>query len=163
MAEPVDRRRFLAASTAAMAGTLLGSSKVQAAPAEGPRLPTAFSVEESESALLLRSGSESVRITFCAPDVAHVVASGKGLPDGASPAAPWILTPYRPLKPEVTRSDNRVVARTAKMSVEIDLKDGLLRFLDPSDRPLLKESPRVPRRYLPRRSNDEMLFRVEQR
>jgi alpha-D-xyloside xylohydrolase len=163
MADPVDRRRFLAASTAAVAGTLLGSSKLQAAPEDVPQDPAPFSAEELPSALVLRSGSESVRITVCAADVVHIVASKRGTPDGASPATPWILKPHRPQKPEVTRTDDRVVVRTAKLSVEVDLKGGLLRFLDPGGKPLLKESPRVPRRYVPQHINDESLFRVEQR
>jgi len=120
-------------------------------------------VEELPSALVLRSGSESVRISVCAPDVLHVVASARGMPDGASPATPWMVAPYRPQKPDVTRADDHVVVRTPKMSVEVDLQGGLLRFLDPSGKPLLKESPRVPRRYVPQRINEESLFRVEQR
>jgi len=138
MAEPVDRRRFLAASTAAAAGTLLGSAKLDAAPGETPPSPARFAVEELQSALVLRSGSESVRITVCAPDVVHIVAARQGMPEGASPATPWILRPCSPQKPEVTRTEDRVVVRTPKMSVEVDLKGGLLRFLDPSGTPLLK-------------------------
>ena len=163
MAEPVDRRGFLAASTAAAAGTLLGFSKLEAATADGSQGPAPFSVEESPTGLVLRNDSEMVRITVCAPDVVHIVASGRGKPDGASPQTPWILSPYHPQKPEVSRAESRVVVRTSKLSVEFDLKDGLLRFLDPSGKPLLKESPRVPRRYVPQRINNEASCRVEQR
>ena len=66
-------------------------------------------------------------------------------------------------KPEVTRTEGRVAVRTPKLSVEVDLNGGLLRFLDPSGKPVLQESPRVPRRYVPQSVNGETVFRVEQR
>ncbi len=159
MAEPVDRRQFLAASAAAAAGTLLRSASLEAAAADD----VPFTVEELPSALVLHHGDESVRITVCAPDVVHIVAAGQGMPEGASPATPWIVAPYSPQKPEVARTEGRIAVRTPKMSVEIDMKGGLLRFLDPSGKPLLQESPRVPRRYVPQRINGETVYRVEQR
>src|SRR3569833_2634988 len=122
MAEPVDRRRFLAASTAAAAGTLLGLPKLEAATADAPQGPSPFSVEESPTGLVLHNDSEIVRITVCAADVLHVVASGRGKPDGASPATPWILAPYHPLKPEVSRTENRKVETTKKKNKEEELK-----------------------------------------
>ena len=163
MTEPVDRRRFLAASAAAAAGTLLRAARIEAATENVPESPSPFTVEELPSALVLRNGAESVRITVCAPDVVHIVAAAQGMPGGASPVTPWILTPYSPQKLEVTRTEGRVAVRTPKMSIEVDLKVGLLRFLDPSGKPVLEESPRVPRRYVPQSVNGEMVYRVEQR
>src|SRR4051794_35237981 len=105
MPEPVDRRQFLAASAAAAAGTLLPSTRTNATPEEGPQVPAPFTAEELPSALVLRNGAESIRITVCAPDVLHIVAAAQGMPDGASPATPWIIAPSSPQKPEVTRSE----------------------------------------------------------
>jgi alpha-D-xyloside xylohydrolase len=162
MADPLDRRRFLVASTAAAAGTLLPAAKIAAA-ADAPESPGPFAVEELPSGLVLRNPAESVRITVCAPDVIHVVASSQGMPEGASPVTPWINAPFGPQKPDVTRTEGHVAVRTPKMSVEIDLKAGLLHFRDAGGKSLLKESERVPRRYVPQRVNAEMVFRVEQR
>ena len=163
MVERVDRRRFLAASATVAAGSLLRSAKIAAAAQSPPQSPAPFTVDELPSALVLRNGAESVRITVCAPDVVHIVAAAQGTPVGASPATPWIATAYSPQKYEVTRTDGRVTVRTPKLSVEIDLNGGLLRFLDPSGKPMLQESPRVPRRYVPQSVNGEAVFRVEQR
>jgi alpha-D-xyloside xylohydrolase len=163
MAEPVDRRRFLAASAAVATGTLLRSAQLEAAAETGPESPGPFAVEETPTALMLRRGAESVQITVCAPDVLHIVAAGQGMPEGASRATPWIIASSTPQRPDITRSEGRVAVRTPKMSVEVDLKEGLLRFLDPNGKTLLQESPRIPRRYVPQRINGEALYRVEQR
>jgi alpha-D-xyloside xylohydrolase len=163
MPDPLDRRRFLSASAAAAAGTLLRSAKIQAAPETVPEGPAPFTAEELPSGLMLRNGAESVRIIVCAPDIIRVIAAGQGMPQGASPATPWIVAPYTPQKPEVTRTGERVSVRTPKLSVEIDLKSGLLRFLDASGKLLLQESPRVPRRYVSRHVNGEPVYHVEQR
>src|SRR5947207_10331762 len=105
MTEPVDRRRFLAASAAAAAGTLLRSTLSEAAPESvSESRPAPFTVEESPAALVLTNGAESIRITVCAPDVIRIVAAAQGMPEGASPATPWIVAPYSPQKPEVTRT-----------------------------------------------------------
>ena len=85
------------------------------------------------------------------------------MPEGASPATPWIVAPFAPQKPEITRTQERVAVHTPKLSVEAELKGGLLRFLDANGKTLLQESPRVPRRYVPQRVNAEEVFRVEQR
>jgi len=116
---------------------------------------------------VLRNGTESIRIIVCAPDVIRIVAApqdmSRGMHEGSSPATPWIVTPYAPQKPEVTRTEGHVTVRTPKMSVDIELQSGLLRFLDPSGKPVLQESPRVPRRYVPQRINGEAVYSVEQR
>ena len=162
MAEPLDRRRFLAASTAAAAGTLLPIARIAAAEADARSSPAPFSAEELTSGLLLRNGAESIRITVCAPDVIHVVAAGRGMPDGASPVTPWITAAYGPQTPEVTRTQGRIGVRTPKISAEMDLEAGLLHFRDAGGKSLLRESERVPRRYVPQRGA-ETLYRVEQR
>jgi alpha-D-xyloside xylohydrolase len=160
MAEPLDRRHFLAAA----AGTLVTCSKLHAqTPTDTSEARSSFALDELPSGLVLRNGAESVRIMVCAPDVIHVVAAAEGVPDSASKATPWIVAPCVPQKPEVTRGQDRVTLRTSKMSVEIDLKAGLLRFLDLNGKTLLQESPRVPRRYVPQQVNGERVYRVEQR
>jgi alpha-D-xyloside xylohydrolase len=157
-----DRRQFLFTSAAAAAGTLLPSAKLGAFPAQTSPGATPISVEELPSAVVLRNGAETVRITVCAPDVIHIVA-GPGNPVGASPETPWIVAPCTPQRPEVTRAQNRVALCTPKLSVEIDLRMALLRFLDPNGKALLQESPRVPRGYVPVEINGEKLYRVDAR
>jgi alpha-D-xyloside xylohydrolase len=161
MPESVDRRQFLI-STAAVAGGLVRASALQAQ-SSTPEGPAPFTAEELPSGLLLRNPAESLRITICAPDVIHVVAAAQGTPAGASPQMPWILTPYGPQKSEIQRTADQIALHTAKLSLQIDLKAGLLRFLDPDGKTLLHESPRVPRRYTSDVVNGERVYQVEQR
>ena len=164
MTTPIDRRRFLTTSAAVAAGTLLHpAAKLDAATQDGSPNSALFTVEELPSAVILRSDSESVRITVCAPDVVHVVATAKGMPVGASQETPWIAAPFTPEKPQVTHAEQRLTVHTPKLSIEADLKAGLIRLLDTSGKVLLQESPRVPRRDVPRSVNGETVYRVEQR
>ena len=163
MTTPIDRRGFLTASAAVAVGTLLQPAELAAAEQDTPPGAARFTVEELPSALMLRSDAESVRVTVCAPDVIHVIAAAKGMPEGASPETPWIAAPFIPQKPQVTHTGQRVTVHTPKLSIEIDLAAGLLRLLDASGKTVLQESPRVPRRYVPRSINGETVYRVEQR
>src|SRR6185437_2464270 len=119
-------------------------------------------IEETPSGLVIRNGSESVRITVCAPDVVHVVAS-PGDAVGASPQTPWLTARQAGGRHSIVRTATTAAIRTSGISVEIDLAAGLLRFLDPDGKTLLQESPRVPRRYVPQKVNGEWLYRVDQR
>lgn len=163
MTTPIDRRGFLTASAAVAVGTLLQPAELAAAEQDTPPGAARFTIEELPSAVMLRSDAESVRVTVCAPDVIHIIAAAKGMPDGASPEMPWIAAPFAPQKPQVTHTGQRVTVHTPKLSIEIDLAAGLLRLLDASGKILLQESPRVPRRYVPRNINGETVYRVEQR
>jgi alpha-D-xyloside xylohydrolase len=159
----LDRRRFLISSAAAAAaGTLLPSARLEAEPPQTPPGATPFTLEELPTAVVLRNRVETVRVTVCAPDVIHIVA-GPGHPVAASPETPWIVAPCTPERLDVTRTADKATIRTSKLSVEIDSKYGLLRFLDPNGKPLLEESPRMPRHYEPNEVNGERLYRVDQR
>lgn len=162
MTNSLDRRTFLVTSAAAAAGALVPFAGAEAEPPQTPPGATPFTLEELGAAVVLRNGVETVRIEVCAPDVIHVVA-GPGSPTGASPQTPWIVTPCRPQRPAVSRTENKATIHTSKLTVEIDSKYGLLRFLDPNGKPLLQESPRVPRHYEPNEVNGEKLYRVDQR
>ena len=159
MVASFDRRRFL--STTAVVGTaaVLPSVVAEAQPVD---LDGPVAVEETASGILVRKGKETVRISVHAADVIHVVA-GPGEPKGASPQTPWLIAAGSPQRPELLRTADKATVRTAKLSVEIDLKEGLLRFLGPDGKTLLQESPRVPRRYVPVQVNGENLYRVDQR
>jgi hypothetical protein len=98
-----DRRRFLFTTAAASVGALLPVAGLGADPPQVSGGEAPFTVEESPSALVLRNGTETVRITVCAPDVIHIVA-GPGNPVGASPETPWMVAPCTPQQPEVTRA-----------------------------------------------------------
>ncbi len=158
----LDRRRFLFGSAAAAAVTLLPSAKLGANPPQTSPGAAPITLEELPSALVLHNGAETVRITVCGPDVIHIVA-GPGNPVGASPETPWFVAPCHPQQPEVTRTNDLATLRTPKLSVEVDLKTAMLRFLDPNGKVFLKESPRVPRRYVPTEANGEKLYRVDER
>jgi alpha-D-xyloside xylohydrolase len=161
MVSSIDRRRFLSASAIAGAAVALPPAAVEAEPLDvSGDVPAVL--EESSSGIVLRNGRETVRITVYAPDVIHVVA-GPDTPAGASPRTPWIVSPSEPQKPEVIRTADKTTIRTSMMSVEIDLKGKLLRFVDPGGKTLLQESARVPRRYVPRQVNGENLYSVDQR
>jgi len=162
MPESIDRRQFLM-STAAVAGGLTRVSAL-AAQTSAPEAPGGpFTAEELPTALLLHNAAESLRITICAPDVIHIVAAAQGTPESASPQTPWILAPLTPEKPQITRANDLITLHTPKLSLQIDLKAGLLRFLDPTGKTLLQESPRVPRRYTAGIVNGERVYQVEQR
>ena len=162
MTAGIDRRRFLTASGMATAGALLPGIEPQAASPAASRIDSQISLAPESSGLVLRIGPESVRITVCAPDVIHVVA-GLGSAPGASPATPWMVASQVAQRPQIIRTATVATIKTSAMSVEVDLRGGLLRFLDPNGKTLLQESPRVPRRYEPRRVNGEWLYQVDQR
>ncbi len=161
MTEPLDRRRFLAVSAGVAAGAMLPDLQLEAAPQSAAGSATPI-LDATDSALLIRNGSESVRITVCAPDIIHVVA-GPGSATGASPAMPWMLAAGATQRPNIARTATHATVQTSAVSVEVDLGSGLLRFLDRGGKTLLQESPRVPRRYVPQQVNGEWLYRVEQR
>lgn len=162
MSTAYDRRRFLTASTLAAAGALLPQIELLAESADDSANRGPFTLEQTPTAVVLRSARETLRITVCAPDVIHVIA-GPADAAGASPQTPWISTPCTPQRPEVVHLADKALVRTPQLTVEIDTTSGLLRFLDPGGKALLQESPRVPRRYVPRQANGESVYGVEQR
>src|SRR6185437_10542373 len=103
MTNRVDRRRFLTASAIAAAGAMLPDLELEAAPSPATGSTTSISVEETPSGLVIRNGTETVRITVCAPDVVHVVA-GPGSPAGASAATPWMIPQQGAQRPQVVRT-----------------------------------------------------------
>jgi len=162
MANSFDRRSFLVGSAMAAAGAILPAASLGAGAPQNPTAAGPITLEESPTALVLHNGAEIVRITVCAPDVIHIVA-GPGNPVGASPETPWIVAPDLAQRPELTRAPDHATLRTSKLSVEINLKSALLRFLDPNGKILLQETERVPRRYVPTEANGEKLYRVDER
>lgn len=162
MANSFDRRSFLFGSALAAAGTLLPAASLEADPPQAHPGAAPITLEELPSGVVLRNGTETVRITVCAPDVIHIVA-GPGNPVGASPETPWIVAPCLPQRPELTRMPDRATLRTSKLSVEINLKTALLRFLDSNGKTFLQESERVPRQYVATEANGEKLYRVDER
>jgi alpha-D-xyloside xylohydrolase len=162
VANSLDRRRFLFGSAMAAVGTLVPDARLGANPPQTSQGAAPITLEELPSAVVLRNGTETVRITVCAPDVIHIVA-GPGNPAGASPETPWIVARCLPQRPELTRAPDHATLHTSKLSVELDLKTALLRFLDPNGKTLLQESERVPRRYIPREVNGEKLYQVDER
>jgi alpha-D-xyloside xylohydrolase len=159
--EPFDRRRFLTTSAIAAAGALLPGGGLEAEPARSTDTASVSAVE-IPAGLMIRNGSESVRITVCAPDVVHVVAR-PGEAGAQSAVTPWMAAPDEAGQPKIVRTATMAALRTPGISIEVDLTEGLLRFLDPEGRTLLQESPRVPRRYVPQEVNGERLYRVDQR
>lgn len=164
MSHILPRRNFLAASAAAAAGAALpgASSAVPDAPqSHFPKLAPA-SVEQIPQGMVIRNGREIIRITACAPDVIHIVA-GPGDPQGSSPHTPWITGSWPAPAVKIEQAHEIVRLRTAKLTVEVDLRLTLIRVMDAAVKVLLQESPRVPRRYEPYLANGEKLLRVETR
>jgi alpha-D-xyloside xylohydrolase len=154
----IDRRSFLTASAAAAAAL---PDAVRAQPLDlGSDVPA--TVEPIASGMLIRRGVETIRLTFVAPDVVHVVA-GPTVPKESSPAAPWIIASERQQPVQFAQADGKATLSSGNISVEADLKRGLLRFVGPDGKPLLQESDRVARRYWPHQANGEPVYRVDQR
>jgi alpha-D-xyloside xylohydrolase len=157
-----DRRRFLSTTGIAGVAAIMPPALLDAGAQELPGAPGPMTLEETSTGILLHGAGETVSITVHAPDIIHVVA-GPGTPKGASPQTPWIVAGGETQKPPVTQAGGKALLRTEKMSVEIDLEKGLLRFLGANGETLLQESSRVPRRYTPVQVNGENLYRVDQR
>jgi alpha-D-xyloside xylohydrolase len=162
MTDPFDRRRFLTTGAIAAAGALLPDMDLHAEP-DASKVAALATVEEMPSGLVIRNGSESLRITFCAPDIVRVTAGPGGGALRASPQTPWMMASPAAERVKIVRTATTASVRTPGISVKIDLAGGLLRFLDPDGKTLLQESPRVPRRYAPQEANGEWLYRVDQR
>jgi alpha-D-xyloside xylohydrolase len=129
---------FPLSSAIGAVGALLPSVGSEGEPHQTSPGAPPITLEELPSAVVLHNGAETVRITVCAPDVIHIVA-GQGNPVGASPLTPWFLAPSTPQHPEVVRTRDQATVRTHQLSVVIDLKTGLLQFVDPSGKTLLQE------------------------
>ncbi|HEU5068490.1 MAG TPA: TIM-barrel domain-containing protein [Sphingomicrobium sp.] len=157
----LDRRGFLSASAGVAAAAAVLPSQLAAQPVDIPA-DTPSTIEQIPSGFVMRRGPETVRVTVCAADVIHVVA-GPGNPTGASPQTPWFVEPEARAEADFAQTAEKATLRTPKLTVEADLKRGLLRFLGPDGKPLLQESDRVQRRYWPHQANGESLYRVDQR
>ena len=122
----IDRRSFLTASAAAASAAALP------APARGQPLDipadAPITIEEFPSGFVMRKGPETVRVRLCADDIVHVVA-GPANSKGASPQTPWLVSQDIMRGAEFSRTAEKAMLRTSKLSVEVDLKKGLLRFL----------------------------------
>jgi alpha-D-xyloside xylohydrolase len=162
MDDTFDRRRFLSATAVIGAAAALPPGAVDAIAQDMTGGDGPLTLEETSSAVVLRKADETITITVCAPDIVHVVA-GPGAPKGASSQTPWIVASGAAQRPVVERTADKATLRTSKLSVEIDLTLGLLRFLDTNGKALLQESARVPRRYVSTKVNGESLYRVDQR
>lgn len=157
----LDRRAFLLTSVVTTAVVALHEARAAAQPLDVSSEAPAI-VEEVPSGFLMRKGGETVQVIAYAPDVIHIVA-GPAAPGRAPPATPWFVAKETKQRVQLERAADKATLKTSRLSVEADLKEGLLRFLGPDGKTLLQESPRVPRRYWPRQVNGESLFRVDQR
>lgn len=127
---------------------------------------------------MVTTATDTVRLTVCAPNIIHVVASPDGKAMDATGKQPWMLAPdagctpgkfslHMPDKTSTPAAGdkrlwNPVMATldTGTMQVKISLDYGNLEFTDAQGKRLLQEFQDSPRLYQPVTANGQPLLRV---
>lgn len=132
------------------------------------------SVTQEDGSLIVKTVTDSLRLTACSSTSIHVVSSPDGSAVDATPKQPWIVEPCVPQKfiltlpkerPEgPTDFDNEVpwaaTLDTGSIKVRILLETGSIRFTDEHDVRLLQEYPFAARSFKPVTANGEALYAV---
>lgn len=129
-------------------------------------------VTQDHDDVLVRTGTDTLRLRACEPGVLHIVAS----PDAAAlehaSAQPWLVKPCTATKLTLTmpaprsaeagqaNDDFKNVATidTGKVRIRVSLVTGSLQFSDRQDTVLLQEFWLAPRHYQPVTANGESLY-----
>ncbi|WP_184718296.1 TIM-barrel domain-containing protein [Caulobacter sp.] len=131
----------------------------------------AVEVTQDRNVVVVRNGTDVLKLSVCADGVVRVLASPDGKATGASPQQPWFSKPCEAQAVSLTDASGAgtgvntalgegVAAATAKvlktgnLRISISLKDGTLTFLGPDDRILLQETGERPRIYEPLKLSD---------
>jgi len=134
----------------------------------------AVSVTQEDGSLVVKTATDSLRLTVCSPTSIHVVSSPDGSAADATPKQPWIVEPCIPQKFALTMPTERpqgptdfdkevpwaATLDTGSIKVRILLETGSLRFTDEHDVRLLQEYPFVARSFEPVIANGESLYAV---
>ena len=125
--------------------------------------------------VMVKTPTDTLRLTVCSPTSIHVVASPGGIAAGATPQQPWLIqgcTPgeYTVTMPKASAQQsghdalwNPAVATvdTGALKILITLAWGTLEFQDEQGHPLLQEFQDAPRRYVKTEVNGEQLYNVK--
>ena len=128
-------------------------------------------ITQQSGAVVVKTATDTLRLTVCSPTSIHVVASPDGNAAGATPQQPWLTKECVPAKfslnvpsARTAQSEhdqlwNPAVATldTGALKVRITLAWGTLEFQDEQGNPLLQEFQDAPRRYVENTVNGESL------
>ena len=155
---------------ASIAGLIaLGSITIgaTAAVAGNPPSQSAPTVEPTGNGLVVTAGAEVIQITVCDDTVIHIVtAHGADIPQGASPAQPWMLksSTFCPgAKFDLSKSPDGVSLSTAKLRVTFEYKGDNLVYSTIDGQQLLLEREKGPRTYEEGALNGTRVLTVEDR
>lgn len=136
-----------------------------------------ISVTQQADGVLVKTPTDSLKLTVCSPTSIHVVASPDGSAKDATTHQPWLIAPCTPGKftltmpkapPATTAASNpwnspNAVLDTGTVKVLISLDWGNLQFDDEQGKKLLQEFQDDPRQYQPVVANGEHLYAVKDR
>jgi len=132
-------------------------------------------ITQQNGSVVVKTATDTLRLTVCSPTVVHIVASPDGAAAGATPKQPWLIQKCTPSKftltmptsqPQQTKQQrlwNPAVATvdTGALKVNITLAWGNLEFQDEHGNRLLQEFQDAPRRYVPIAVNGQQLYSVK--
>ncbi len=134
---------------------------------------TRVTIRQVPDGVIVKTATDTLRLTVCGPAVVHVVASPDGEAQGAAPRQPWMIESCTPGKFTFTMPTKRATAPvdaapltpsavldTGSIKVVIWLDSGSIQFNDERGQRLLKEDHNSPRWYDPVNANGESLYRV---
>lgn len=136
-----------------------------------------ISVTEQADGVLVKTPTDSLKLTVCSPTSIHVVASPDGSAKDATRKQPWLIAPCTPGKftlivPKAGSTKGagnplwngrNAVLDTGAVKVDISLDWGNLEFKDEQGKTLLQEFQDDPRQYHPVVANGEKLYSVKDR
>ncbi|MGB7189198.1 MAG: TIM-barrel domain-containing protein, partial [Acidobacteriaceae bacterium] len=133
-------------------------------------------ITRENGGVVVKTATDTLRLTVCGPRSIHVVASPDGSAAGATQKQPWLIEKCSPQKFTLTMPSaeskpqsandklwNPAVATldTGALKVKIALAWGNLEFEDEQGHRLLQEFQDAPRRYAKTVVNGESLYSVE--
>lgn len=134
-------------------------------------------VKQQANEVIVKTATDTLRLTVCGPTAIHVVASPDGEARAATPKQPWLIRQCMPSKftlampsahPEGTSEghlskNNAATLDTGSLRVLISLDWGNLEFQDEQGHRLTQEFQDAPRRYAKAEINGESLYSVSER
>ena len=135
------------------------------------------SVTEQGDGVIVKTATDTLRLTVCGPAAVHIVASPDGDAHAATPKQPWLIQQCAPSKftlampkdrPEGTAESrlwksHAATLDTGAIKVLISLDWGNLEFQDEQGHRLTQEFQDAPRRYAKTEVNGESLYAVSER
>lgn len=155
------RSLFIAAIAASLLPVFLLSAQVR--------------ITQQNGSVVVKTATDTLRLTVCSPTVVHIVASPGGTAAGASSKQPWLVQKCAPAKYTLTvpkaqpqGSTNQALwnpavatVDTGALKIRITLAWGNLEFQDEHGNRLLQEFQDAPRRYVATTVNGQQLYNVK--